>query len=461
MQSRIARRADFDRPRYSRMQPRPRILCQLIRASLPLALLALGGTLRGQMTEDFEKAPIRYSATKPHDRVTQLQAKIASGTLKLEGSAKAVVRALLHELDVPVASQIVVFSKTSLQRSRISPDHPRALFFSDTCYVGWVPGGLAELTVIDPQLGPIFYAFSPRRAVSAEGPNFERDADCLRCHGGAFVREIPAVFVRSVFTGRDGEPLLRHGSVVVDYRTPFDQRWGGWYVTGRHGTAVHRGNSTAEENGDTLVFDPQAGANVTSLDRYFDTSSYLAPTSDIVALLVYEHQTAVQNALTHAAFAARRMLDYQRGLQRAFKEPETDEPAYDSVKSVFAGATRELVDALLYKDEAPLPVGVAGDPAFTTAFAAGAIRTRSGDSLKDLGLKGQVFRNRCSYLIYSEAMLALPAALKRQIYPALARALAPTNPDPRYAHLDGDERARIRAILLETHPDFARYAVGH
>ena len=84
-------------------------------------------------------------------------------------------------------------------------------------------------------------------------------------------------------------------------------------------------------------------------------------------------------ASVHAAFAARRMLDYQRGLQRAFKEPETDEPAYDSVKSVFAGATRELVDALLYKDEAPLPNGVAGDPAFTAAFAAGAIRTQGGE----------------------------------------------------------------------------------
>jgi hypothetical protein len=423
--------------------------------------VALVSCLLGQPAEDFEKAPIRYSATKANERVTALQAKLAAGTLKLEGSAKSIVRTLLQELDVPVASQIVVFSKTSLQRSRISPDHPRSLFFNDTCYVGWVPGGLAEVTVIDPQLGPVFYAFSPRRAAGSEPPTFERDADCLRCHGGAFVREIPAVFARSVFTGSDGEPLLRHGSVVVDYRTPFEQRWGGWYVTGQHGTAVHRGNSTAEERRETLVFDPQAGANVTSLERYFDVSAYLAPTSDIVALLVFEHQTAVQNAITHAAFAVRRMLDYQRGLQRAFKEPETDEPAYDSVKSVFAGATRELVDALLYKDEAPLPAGVAGDPAFTAAFAARAIRTSEGDSLKDLALAGQVFRNRCSYLIYSEAMLALAAPLKRQVYPALAHALASTQPDPRYAYLGAAERARILAILRATHPEFTRYAEAH
>lgn len=443
------------------MQPRPSPRPSLLRWVPLLALIPLGVLLRSQPAEDFEKAPIRYSATQPHDRVSQLQAKIAAGELKFEGSAKAVVRTLLRELDVPVASQIVVFSKTSLQRSRISPDHPRSLFFSDTCYVGWVPGGLAELTVIDPQLGPIFYAFSPRRAIGPEGPAFERDADCLRCHGGAFVREIPAVFARSVFTGREGEPLLRHGSLVVDYRTPFEQRWGGWYVTGRHGAAVHRGNSTADEKGDSLVFDPQAGANITSLDRYIDSSAYLAPTSDIVALLVFEHQTAVQNALTHAAFAARRMLDYQRGLQRAFHEPETDEPAYDSVKSVFAGATRELVDALLYKDEAALPAGIMGDPGFTNAFAAGAIRTRAGDSLKDLALNRHVFRNRCSYLIYSEAMLALPAALKRQVYPALLRALAPENPDPRYEYLGNEERARIRAILIATHPEFARYALAN
>ena len=440
------------------MQPRPSSPCQIQHRITWLAFLAIAGCLLGQPAEDFEKAPIRYSATKPNDRVTQVQAKIASGALKLEGSAKTIVRTLLQELDVPVASQIVVFSKTSLQRSRISPEHPRSLFFSDTCYVGWVPGGLAEFTVIDPQLGPVFYAFSPRRSTGAQTPTFERDADCLRCHGGAFVREIPAVFARSVFTGREGEPLLRHGSAVVDYRTPFEQRWGGWYVTGRHGTAVHRGNSTADENGETLVFDPQAGANVTSLDRYFDASAYLAPTSDIVALLVFEHQTAVQNALTHAAFAVRRMLDYQRGLQRAFKEQETDEPAYESVKSVFAGATRELVDALLYKDEAVLPRGIAGDPAFAAAFAARAIRTSRGDSLKDLVLNGHVFRNRCSYLIYSESMLALPTPLKRHVYPALARALAPTNPDPRYNYLGAEERARILAILLTTHPEFAQYA---
>jgi hypothetical protein len=153
-----------------------------------------------------------------------------------------VLEALLHEFKIPKQSQVVVFSKTSLQRQRIRPDHPRALYFTDDAYVGWVPGGLMEVTTIDPVLGPIFYALDPATIRTNAAQSFVRDNDCLRCHGGAFARGIPGVFVRSLFTDADGEPLLRHGSEVVDFRTPFTNRWGGWYVTGQHGTALHRGN---------------------------------------------------------------------------------------------------------------------------------------------------------------------------------------------------------------------------
>src|SRR5690606_29845754 len=134
----------------------------------------------------------------------------------------------------PVESQLLVFSKTSLQRRRISPERPRALYFSDTVYVGWVPGGLTEVIIIDPQLGPVFSTFDLRDG-RREHPKLERDNDCLRCHGGNFVRDIPGIFARSLFTDETGEPLLRHGTLIVDDETPFAQRWGGWYVTGYHG----------------------------------------------------------------------------------------------------------------------------------------------------------------------------------------------------------------------------------
>jgi hypothetical protein len=405
-----------------------------------------------QGPETYEQSPINYSATEPHDALAELQTRLAAGNLKLTGSGKEIMHSLLRELRVPVESQLLVFSKTSFQRQRIRPDHPRALYFSDTCYVGWLPSGLVEITTIDPQLGPVFYSFDP----NADEPKFVRDNECLSCHGGNFVRGIPGVFVRSVFTDAEGEPLLRFGSEVVDFRTPFSNRWAGWYVTGKHGTALHRGNVLAQDKNGELVVDLKRGANVADLSRFFETKSYLAPGSDIVALLVFEHQLAMQNTLTRASQDCRRMLAYQKNLQRDLKEPVTEELTYDSVKRVFEGAAKDLVDDLLFKWEAHLPQGLEGSPAFHGAFQTGAPRDRDGRSLKDFQLQGHLFQNRCSYLIYSESFLTLPEALKRKVYGRLINALHPTNPDPQYAYLGDEERARITSILQQTHPEFCQ-----
>ena len=407
--------------------------------------------VRSQSRDEFENSPINYSATKPNDIITTLESEMASGAFEIAGSEKEKVAALLRKLRVPAESQLLVFSNTSFQRGRIRPDHPRALYFSDNCYVGWVPGGLVEVVAIDPMLGPVFYSFdSNRRGGSA--PRFVRDSDCLRCHGGAFVRDIPAVFARSVFPDDRGEPLLRFGSQIVDDHTPFTERWGGWYVTGRHGETVHRGNVLAAEKDGQLVFNTAKGANVTDLAPFFATDRYLTTGSDIVALLVFEHQMAMQNILTHAAFSCRRMLAYQAGLQRDFKQPVTTEPSYDSVKSVFESETKAVVDTLLFKDAADLPT-VSGDPSFQRAFLSRAKRGADGGSLRDLHLAGRLFRNRCSYLIYSEMFLSLPEPLKRRIYDRLAKVLQTDDPDSRYEYLDAEERARIVAILRETHPE--------
>jgi hypothetical protein len=423
-----------------------------------LAHFALAVAAWAQSGENFEQPPISYSATVPHDGIAAIEARIATGELKLSGTSRTILLRLLEALHVPVETQMLVFSKTSFQRARINPRRPRALYFSDTCYIGWVPGGLIEVTTIDPTLGPVFYSFSPQRSAAPAGTvRFVRDEDCLRCHGGNFIREIPAVFARSVFADENGEPLLRFGSQVVDHRTPFAERWGGWYVTGRHGAAQHRGNSFARDESDQLVFDPARGSNLTDLSPFLETSDYPTGTSDIVALLVFEHQLATQNAITHAGQSARRMLHYQAGLQRQFKTPITEEPEFDSVKSVFDSAAHEVVDALLSKGEAELPAGIAGRTDFAAAFQAGVPRSRAGDSLKDLQLTGHLYRNRCSYLIYSDSFRALPSPLKQRVYTLLAAALDLRQPDPRYAYLPADERARIRTILRETHPELGSW----
>ena len=411
--------------------------------------------------ETYELSPINYSASQPNDAITRLKAQLASGAAKLGGRDRDLLTGLLKELNVPVESQVLVFSKTSLQRQRISPDHPRAIYFSDECYIGWVPGGLIEIVTIDPKLGPIFYQFDPGEERKDAGQSFKRDSDCLRCHGGTFVRDIPAVFVRSLHTDGNGEMLLQGGSTLVDFRTPFTNRWGGWYVTGMHGSTLHRGNVFTEEKDDELVADFKRGANVTHLDKFFDTKRYPTNSSDIVALLVLEHQTAMQNTITRAGMSCRRMLEYQEALLRELKETSTNELAYDSVRSVFASAVRDIVDDLLFYKEAVLPEGLQGSPAFQQAFRANAPRAVNGQSLKDFSLEGFLFQNRCSYLIYSDSFLALPPQLKRRIYARLREVLMAAQSESRYAYLGGDERGRIARILQETHPEFRTFLAAN
>jgi len=402
-----------------------------------------------QPDELYEKPPINYSTTKPRDAVTELEAKSAS-SLQWTGGGRLILQRLLKELRVPIESQVLVFSKTSFQRNAINPSRPRAIYFSDNCYVGWVPDGLIEVATIDPRLGPVFYSFDP----NSEQPRFVRDSNCMTCHGGQFVRGIPGVFVRSLFTGETGEPLFGYGSEVVDFRTSFTNRWGGWYVTGKHGSFLHRGNALAHEEHDQLVVDLRRGANLTDLSGLLQTKLYLRPDSDIVALLVLEHQTAMQNTLTRASLDCRRMLAYQKTLQTELKEPVTDWLAYESVKHVFAAAAQQVVDDLLFKDEAELPPRVEGSAAFPEAFGREVPRADYGGSLKDLQLAGHLFKNRCSYLIYSESFRTLPAELKRRVYSRLVHALDPANSDSRYGYIPTEERARISTILRQTHPDF-------
>lgn len=419
-------------------------------AGLPLGTLPL----LAQNSPDYEQPPINYSKAQPEDAVARLLARLARGEVAFGGSDREILEGVLRELRVPIASQVVVFSRTSLQANLIRPSRPRAVYFSDDVYVGWVQGGLIEVAAIDPVLGPVFYSIDPND-VRAKSRTFVREDSCLRCHGGTFIRDVPGLFARTVFPSDRGEPLLRHGSSIVDDTTPFADRWGGWYVTGYTGTEPHRGNTFAGEREERLEFSPNP-KRPADLTQFFDTSRYLAPTSDVVALLVMEHQMAMQNALTHANQRARKMLDYQHALQKSFGEPSTDEPTYDSVKSVFASAVENVVDHLLFRDAAPLPPGIQGHEDFRRAFATGVPRAADGSTLKDLSLEGRLFALRCSYLIYSDTFRTLPAPLLHRIFARLHEALTSEDPKNRYAYLEADEKRRILTLLTETHPEARR-----
>lgn len=414
---------------------------------LALLLVGLLGSLPAGADEPFERAPISYSSATPQDAVTALRARLASGEVHLTGDEKQVVRSLLAALGIPEASQLLVFSKTSFQKDRIDPAHPRAIYFSDEVYVGWCPGGLVELAAIDPVLGPVFYSFDPHAVGDAR--RFIREPDCLRCHGGTFVRDIPGLLARSVFTDPGGQPLLALGSELVDASTPIEQRWGGWYVTALHAGPRHRGNLILTTEHEPSPAELATGANRPSLEKLVDTRPYLAASSDVTALLVFEHQVSVQNALTKANQACLHMMAYQKELQTGLNEPVTEEPAYDSVRHVFVDSSQQVLDALLCKDEAALPAGgIQGAGGFAQSFT-----TNSGaHSLKQLDLQHHLLKYRCSYLIQSSAFDRLQPALRRDVLQRLWRVLTNPASEPRYDYLETAERETIREIVAASVP---------
>ncbi|MBI4626611.1 MAG: hypothetical protein HY736_25755 [Verrucomicrobia bacterium] len=160
-----------------------------------------------------------------------------------------------------------------------------------------------------------------------------------------------------------------------------------------------------------------------------------------------------KTSLTRAAFDCRKMLVYQRALQTDLKETVTDEPTYDSVKSVFAHAVEDVLDRLLCRGEAPLPDGATGGEAFRRVFAQDAPRSRAGHALKDLRLRDHVFANRCSYLIYSDSFRRLPEPLKARIIARLGDVLRGRDAGDRYSYIGKEEKQRIYDILRETHPE--------
>lgn len=398
----------------------------------------------------YENEPINYSASAPNDATTALEKRVKAGEITLpRGDGWKLLRALQEHYRIPDASQVMVFSKTSKQNDLISPATPRVIYFSDDAYLGYSVGGSVEIATIDPVLGPVFYLIDPDTP-SRRPMRFERDQACLSCHGGPFSPEVPGILVRSVTPGPLGHPIMSQGSTVVDTTTPFKDRWGGWYVTGLHGNETHRGNVTAEENGEAITRDDQRGQNVTDLSSFFDTTPYSRKTSDIVALMVLEHQSSTQNILTKANHTALRAMHMQTSLQRELGEPVNHEPT-GTAERMINHVVEDVLDAILFKDEAILPEGgIEGDPEFLEVFTATAPRSKEGRSLKDFQLLDRLFKYRCSYLVHGITFQNFTPVLKVRVMRALKETLTSPAPPERYNYLADSERRNIDLILKET-----------
>ena len=424
----------------------------LVAVWLFVFVLSTTGEVSAQL--EFEGAPINYATAPVHDAVALLQEKLHQGEASLDwDDDHGWLPSVLEQLNVPQSSQLLVFSKTSLQLRRIMPSRPRALYFNDETYIGWVQrGDVVEVSTVDPEQGAIFYTLKQQ---ISESPKFVRDrGQCLICHASSRTKGVPGHLVRSVYPSRDGQPHFGLGTITTDHATPFEKRFGGWYVTGTHGDMRHLGNAIADDNRREPI-DSEPGANLASLGRLFRTSPYLQQTSDLVAMMVLEHQAQMHNLITRASFETRRAKHHDDVMNTALKRPK--DYCSDSTGRRIASAAEKLVEYLLFKDEFRLTSPVSGVSGFADEFSTRGPRDSKGRSLRDFDLQTRMFKYPCSFLIYSDAFDALPPATLDVVYTRLLEVLngSPGSAtDEAFAHLSRADRIAIREILAETKPGF-------
>jgi len=400
---------------------------------------------------DLDGPPVNYEKAATDNVITQLEKRLQAGETKLQYDKKfGYLRDLLKELCVPESSQVLVFSKTSLQRHKIAPDRPRSIYFNDRVYVGHCRNGdVLEISAADPNLGTVFYTLDQRKP---DKPRITRQADaCLICHASSSNQGIPGHVVRSVYTDTDGQPLLGMGTHRTDQTSPFRQRWGGWYVSGTSGRQVHMGNLILRDRQDESDIDLKAGTNVTDLNKYFDPADFLTPHSDIVALMVMEHQSQMHNLFARAALQMRVALWQEEDINKALGRPASYRS--ETTARRIQSAADSILRYMLFCEETALIDPVAGTSSFAKEFPSTGPRDRTGRSLRDLDLQSRLFKYPCSYLIYSPEFDKLPAEVRDRVLQRLHEVLWEKDNSADFAHLSSADRKAIREILSATKPN--------
>jgi hypothetical protein len=390
---------------------------------LMLALLIQEGAFEGTLAAWLDNPAIQYRRRTSVDPIAALNQKISSGAVSIEPQGPTgYLRSLLAALNIPVSSQVALFVPDSVQAKRITPVNPRTLFFNDSVVVGWVGGGFIEIASQDPQLGTIFYTLESKQAGNAQ---IRRDDRCLSCHHTHAAAGVPGMLVR------------HSGEYTVDHRLPLERRWGGWYVTGQHGTIQHRGNLEIDKL--SAIRPPAETQNWNSLGTRLTPAQYISNQSDIVALMVFDHQMRMMNLLTRINWEAR------------VADKDKDSPVS------LQDAASEVVDYLLFVDEAAIKDKITGSTSFASEFEAQGVKDRKGRSLRQFDLTKRLMRYPCSYMIHSRQFDGLPAPAKEAIYRRMWDILSGRQRDKEYSHLSLSDRTAIVEILRDTKPDLPAY----
>lgn len=416
---------------------------RLLASAAALGMAVGGGALAsGQKQEPWagvlnEHPGIQYATRPTTDRVAKLSQALTQGGRSLERDARTgYLLPVLEALGVPVESQLLVFSKTGVQRAFTSPQHPRALFFDESVAVGYLPDApVIELAAHDAQQGVMFYTLDQ----SAAAPVLTRRTSCLSCHVSASTLDVPGMIARSNTVGDDGNVMPQNGSYPVNHRTPHPDRWGGWFVTSAgepapYAQRAHEGNITFSGRGNTSnqVF-------VDWLSSSPETRGYLSASSDIVALLVFDHQMHAINLLTR--------LNWESRVASSNGHPNVSDGTLQRL-------VNELADYLLFVGEEPPSVPLMPLPGFAEHLEARAPKDHRGRSLGQMDLVNRLMRYPCSYMVYSEAFDGLSKVVKDAVYRRILDVMSGNDVRTEYARHSADDRRAIIEILRETKADF-------
>lgn len=413
---------------------------------------------------DNDYPPIDYSQRPTHNAIARLQERLKRGEVELKfAPGRGYLDSLLQVLGIDPGSQTLVYSKTSLQFQLIRAATPRAIYFDDDTYVAWIPDTrILEITTMDSALGPVFYTLPNTDPVTTR---FDRETlRCLTCHdtfslmGGGVPRFL---FMSSPVTV-SGEPLASDISIETTDATPLKDRWGGWYVTGNLNGLAHLGNLQVSDPVKEAVpfktLKVARAGTLEKLDGVFDTKPYLTNRSDVVALLVFEHQVYIENLITRANFKARTLVARENNgpMDDSLAWAQLTPLAQTRVKAML----EPLVKALLLVDAVPLSGKLIGNSGFDSWFQAQGLRDPQGRSLRELDLKTRLFRYPLSYMIYSVGFEGLPAYAHEYVYGRLDAVLAGRDRSAAYARLSSADRATALEILKATKPAFAAAVEG-
>jgi hypothetical protein len=389
-----------------------------------LAGFAVADRLEDTSYVPYEHKAIQYFETPADEAVKRLDDGIDAGKAKLDFTPGGLgyLPDLLKQLGVNVDSQVLVFSQTSFQATLISPQWPRAVYFNDEIAVGFIPHGeVMEVSSLDPKQGVIFYTLNMGRTAK---PTFARREVCLQCHQGGQTLGVPGLVVSSQYIPAGVPAEHVRGGFVTDDRTPIEDRWGGWYISGSL-SQKHRG----------IPIGPD-------VESKFDSSKYLSPVSDVVALLTLEHQTRMTNLITRIGWDTR--------IATAEGKLEASRPQLDA-------AIDDMVGYMLFVDEAPITGPIKGVSTFSTTFPARGPKDKQGRSLRDFDLQKRLFKYPLSYMIYTKAFDSMPDWDRERIYQRLYNVLTGKNTDPKFARLSADDRRNVLEILRATKPNLPAY----